>query len=255
MQRLLTLSTVPLGGDMLELVAPFEDGTTAGRLLEKRGDGGYMVIMQTEDAKTRREYLEEEGLAKVIFSHDHGDVVCTQYHPKGIKGASPNSLARPPLTMPGGMMPELDSHAPGPNNPTPVKTRLSPWHACGPDYNVYAPGMKRTEHLSLAGCVLRLQPGDADHEAASRQWEELFGVARSRDLLAFTNARLGFVPGREGQHEGLISITVGVNGRHELGAIKERARRAGVCAEGRITMCGIMWNFVLTGHGEDKGKL
>ena len=152
-------------------------------------------------------------------------------------------------------MPELDSHAPGPNNPTPVKTRFSPWHACGPDYDMYSPGMQRTEHLTLAGCVLRLQPGDADHEAAARQWEQLFGVARSRDLLAFTNARLGFVPGREGQQEGLISITVGVNGRAKLDAIRERARRAGVYAEGRIIMCGVIWNLVLTGHGAGKGKL
>ena len=81
-------SAVPLGGDLIELVAPFEDDTTAGRLLEKRSDGGYMVIMQTEDAKKRREYLEKESLARVIFTHDHGDVVCTQYHPRGIKGMS-----------------------------------------------------------------------------------------------------------------------------------------------------------------------
>lgn len=79
---------VPLGGDLIELVAPFKYGTTAGRLLEKRGDGGYMIIMQTEDAKKRRDYLEKQGLAKVIFTHDHDDVVCTQYHPKGIKGMS-----------------------------------------------------------------------------------------------------------------------------------------------------------------------
>jgi hypothetical protein len=77
---------VPLGGDMIEVVAPFKENTTAGKLLDKRGDGGYMIIMQTEDAKKRRDYIEARGLAKVIFKHDHSDVVCTQYHPKGIKG-------------------------------------------------------------------------------------------------------------------------------------------------------------------------
>jgi len=153
-------------------------------------------------------------------------------------------------------MPELDSHAPGPNNPTPLQTRFSPWHACGPDYSEYGPGMQRSEHLTLAGAVLRLQPGDADHEGAARQWEELFGVARSRDLIAFTNARLGFVPGREGQQEGLVSITVGVDGRDRLEAMVERAQRAGVGAGRRIRMGGgVSWDLVLTGHGEDKGKL
>jgi hypothetical protein len=61
--------------------------TTAGRLLSKRGDGGYMIIMQTADATARRSYLENQGLAKVVFSHNGDDFVCVQYHPKGIKGA------------------------------------------------------------------------------------------------------------------------------------------------------------------------
>ena len=73
---------------MIEVVSPINEGTTAGRLLEKRGDGGYMVIIQTEDAKKRREYIEAKGLLKVIFTHEHGDAACVQYHPKGIKGAS-----------------------------------------------------------------------------------------------------------------------------------------------------------------------
>lgn len=70
----------------MQVVAPTKENTTAGRLLEKRGDGGYMVIMQTEDARKRREYIESKGLSKVIWGYDHGDTVCVQYHPKGIKG-------------------------------------------------------------------------------------------------------------------------------------------------------------------------
>jgi hypothetical protein len=160
------------------------------------------------------------------------------------------------LTGAGGMMPELDSHTPGPNNPTPLKSRFSPWHACGSDHKVYYPGMKRSEHLSLEGCVLRLQPGDTGHEDAARQWEEIFGVGRNRDLLAFTNARLGFIPGREGQAEGLDSITVGVNGRDKLDAILARAREAGITSgNGPVEMCGIKWSFGLTGISSSKGKL
>ena len=48
-----------------------------------------MIIMQTEDAKKRREYIESKGLSKVIWGYEHDDVVCAQYHPKGIKGSSP----------------------------------------------------------------------------------------------------------------------------------------------------------------------
>jgi hypothetical protein len=50
--------------------------------------------MQTEDAKKRREYIEAKGLSKVIFGYDHGDVVCVQYHPKGIKGTCRGSVVQ-----------------------------------------------------------------------------------------------------------------------------------------------------------------
>ncbi|KAI4605825.1 hypothetical protein J4E83_010488 [Alternaria metachromatica] len=231
---------IPIGGDFIEVVSPIKPGTTAGRLIEKRGDGGYMIIMQTDDAKKRREYIEAKGLSRVIFEHSYADSVCIQYHPKGIKG---------------GMMPELDSHVPGPKNPTPVQTRFSPWHACGSDIDRYRAGMERTEHLTLEGCVLRLQPGDLGHEAAAREWEAIFGVVRSRDLLAFTNARLGFIPGRQGQPEGLVSITIGVKGQDQYDAILERARQAGVCGNDGIDMCGVKWYLALTGHSATKGKL
>ena len=231
---------MPLSGDVIEVVSPVQERTTAGRLLDKRGDGGYMIIMQTEDAKKRREHIEATGRARVIWGYEHEQTTCVQYHPKGIRG---------------GVMAELDSHAPAADNPTPLSTRFSPWHACGPDYNAYAAAMHRTAHLSVQGCVLRLAPGDSDHEAAARQWEDTFGVVRSRDLLAFTNARLGFVPGRDGLHEGLVSITVGVDGTDKLEAIRARAKEAGVYGHGGVTMCGVQWHFVLTGHGEPTSKL
>lgn len=103
--------------------------------------------------------------------------------------------------------------------------------------------------------MLRLAPGDLGHEAAARQWEEIFGVPRSRDLLAFTNARLGFIPGQEGEAEGLVSVTVGVNGRDKLEGILERAREEGICGDGWINMCGVKWYFVLTAVDGTKGKL
>ena len=37
----------PVGDQFLEIVAPREDGTTAGRYLERFGAGGYMVILQS----------------------------------------------------------------------------------------------------------------------------------------------------------------------------------------------------------------
>ena len=69
-----------------KVVSPSKPNTTAGRLLSKRGDGGYMIIMQTEDASARRDYLQSNKLAQVILNHESEDSVCVQYHPKGITG-------------------------------------------------------------------------------------------------------------------------------------------------------------------------
>ncbi|XP_014554704.1 hypothetical protein COCVIDRAFT_39450 [Bipolaris victoriae FI3] len=231
---------VPLGGDFIEVVSPVKERTTVGRLLDKRGDGGFMIVMQTGDAKKRREYITANKLASVIVEHEYRDAVCIQYHPKGIKG---------------GLMPELDSHTPGPANPNPIGTRFSPWHACGPASESYMRGMEQTGHLALEGCVLRLEPGDVDREGAAQQWEEIFGVSRSGDTVAFTNARLAFISGQDGLPEGLVSITVGVKGKDNHNAILERAQTAGIWSEGCAEMCGIKWYFTLTGHSDDRGKL
>ena len=38
----------PMGNQFLEVVSPVTANTTAGRFLEKHGDGGYMLIIQCD---------------------------------------------------------------------------------------------------------------------------------------------------------------------------------------------------------------
>lgn len=58
-----------------------------------------MIIMQNEDAAARRKYIESRKLAKVIFSHSHGDSECIQYHPKGIAGECDSRSHRVPMFL------------------------------------------------------------------------------------------------------------------------------------------------------------
>ncbi|KAK2812266.1 hypothetical protein FQN50_001624 [Emmonsiellopsis sp. PD_5] len=235
---------VAIGGDILEVVSPIKPNTSAGRLLSKRGDGGYMIIMQNGDAKKQRAHIESKGLGKVIYTHEDENSVCIQYHPKGIKG---------------GMMPELDSHHPTPEFPEPVTSRFSPWHGCGsPYYAFYSACMKRTAELQLAGVTCRLAPGDTDTDAAVQQWAHMFGIPRGDDgCLEFTNVRMKFVPGREGMSEGLAAITIAVKGEERLRGIFDRAAEMGLPrGDGWVDMVGVRWWFVLgDGKGDAESKL
>jgi hypothetical protein len=152
-------------------------------------------------------------------------------------------------------MPELDSHLPSPTNPDPLKSRFSPWHTCGPNYSSYSTGMKRSSHLRLVSAVCRLAPGDLDTQAAAQQWEQLFGVPRERDELAFTNMRMKFIRCGEGEAEGLESITIAVEGEDRFNAILDVAREEGLCGDGWINMLGVKWYFMLVDDGGCKSKL
>jgi len=77
----------PIGNTFLEVVSPKTDGTTAGRLLEKRGgDGGYMVILQADDLAAARAAIHAAGV-RVVDQWDGDGAAFTHLHPKDVGGA------------------------------------------------------------------------------------------------------------------------------------------------------------------------
>jgi hypothetical protein len=74
------------GDQFIEIVAPVRDGTTAGRLLERRGDSGYMLILQTDDFARARARLAEQGV-RTVFAAEYPDIQAVHLHPKDIGGA------------------------------------------------------------------------------------------------------------------------------------------------------------------------
>lgn len=53
---------LPVGDGFLEVVAPIRDGTAATRFLERRGPGGYMVILDTDDLAPWRSHLAKHAV-------------------------------------------------------------------------------------------------------------------------------------------------------------------------------------------------
>jgi hypothetical protein len=78
---------LPVDTILLEVVAPFQEGTAAGRFLEKTGGrGGYMAIFCCDDPDARAKHAEKIGvrIANVIgHSPYHG----VQLHPRDCRAA------------------------------------------------------------------------------------------------------------------------------------------------------------------------
>lgn len=76
-----------IGDQFLEIVSPTEAGTTAGRLLDKRGgDGGYMVLVQTNDLAPFRDRTEQHDVRIVYEARGEG-IRGLHLHPADIGSA------------------------------------------------------------------------------------------------------------------------------------------------------------------------
>jgi hypothetical protein len=76
-----------LGDTFLEVVSPLRDGTSAGRLLDRRGsDCGYMVMFQVPDLAAARARAADLGIREV-FEIELEDIAEVHLHPADIGGA------------------------------------------------------------------------------------------------------------------------------------------------------------------------
>ena len=136
-----------IGDTFLELVSPMRDGTSAGRLLERRGgDCGYMAMLQVEDAAAARERARRLGIREV-FEVELDEVSEAHLHPAEIGGAIVAvSEPRPPAS----------------------------WRWGGPDW----------QRRSAPGAVRGLTVAVADPAAVGSRWREVAGGPVAADFVA-----------------------------------------------------------------------
>jgi len=80
-------AVMPVGTQFLEVVSPQREGTTASRFLDRRGgDGGYMVIMQTDDLAGDRDRLAGLGV-RIVWQIALDDIATVHLHPRDVGGA------------------------------------------------------------------------------------------------------------------------------------------------------------------------
>jgi hypothetical protein len=199
----------PVGDTFLEVVSPTQDGTTAGRLLDKRGgDGGYMVILQIDgDMAAVRRRMAQIGVRIVHQTdRDEGRVQYSHLHPRDV----------------GAAILSLDHMEP--------KGR---WEWGGPDWEKH---VRTDTSLMIVGAELQ---GD-DPDALSRRWAEVLDLPRTQKdgvwTIALTGGELRFVPETDGRGEGVGAFDVKVR---DVAAVKARAAaRGAVDADGEVVLCG-----------------
>lgn len=135
-----------IGDTFLELVSPMQEGTAAGRQIERRGgDCGYMAMLQVEDVAAARERARRLGVSEVL-EVELKDMTEVQLHPTEIGGAIVSlSEPRPPAS----------------------------WLWGGP-------GWKRR---SAAGSVRGLTVAVADAAAVGSRWREVAGGPIPADFV------------------------------------------------------------------------
>jgi hypothetical protein len=192
-------AVLPVGHQFLEIVAPVREGTAGGRYLDRRkGDGGYMVILQCDDHGPRKARVDELGVRKVL-EHDGGDYSIMQLHPRDT----------------GGSFLEIDEQRGGED----VK---GPWMPAGPAWQQAV----RTDVVRGFAAAEIQAP---DPSALAQRWSDILEIPVSvdddgRTALALDNASLRFVTDEDGRGEGLGGVDVIVTGRDRLVAAADARR-------------------------------
>lgn len=156
---------LPVDTILLEVVAPFQAGTAAGRFIDKTGGhGGYMAIFSCADPRERQKNAEEIG---VRTSHviDRPPYLGVQLHPRDCRAAFIEF-----------------NHTTGSDN---IRGAYPP---AGPDWHKAIRGDVTT---ALTEVVLTSPDprGLADH------WSRIIGVSAAGTDITLANCRIRFAEG------------------------------------------------------------
>lgn len=195
-----------LGDTFLEVVSPLREGSTAGRSLERRGgDGGYMVLLQTDALAADRARFDRLGV-RVVWAVELDDIAAVHLHPKDV-GAAIVSFDQPRVP--------------------------AEWPWGGPSWQQHV----RTQRtVGIVGAELQSD----NPQALAARWSQVLDLP-SRPLGDGTFAldlgasaadgrqQLRFVPEMDGRGEGLSAVVL---------------RRAPGATLRDVTLCGTRFVFV-----------
>jgi hypothetical protein len=202
---------MPIGTQLLEIVAPITEGTTAERyLLRRKGAGGYMVITQTDDHPPRRARVEDLGI-RIVGQFDEEGFTNMQLHPADT----------------GGSFLEIDQQAGG-------EDPMGPWSPAGKDW-------QQAIRTDLVSAITAAEMQCEDPEKVATRWSEIIEIDRADvdgvPSIPLDNATLRFVPIADGRPEGLAGIDLACSNPE---AVRDNAaRRKLPVADDHVVLVGM----------------
>jgi hypothetical protein len=156
---------LPVDTILLEVVAPFKDGTTAGRFIEKTaGRGGYMAIFCCDDPDERGRHANAMGVRTAIVI-DHAPYHGVQLHPRDCRAAFIEF-----------------NHTAGSDD------ILGAYPPAGPDWQKF---VRKDVTQALTGVEMQ----SPDPMGLAAHWGKIIGVAADGSELKLPNATFRFVKG------------------------------------------------------------
>jgi len=210
----------PTGHDFLEIVSPTQEGTSAGRYIQRRkGDGGYMVILQVADAVRERERITALGV-RAVEKKDLPEYKYTHFHPSDTAGVL---LSIDQTVAPAGVDPKLW------------------WPPAAKDW---LPHAKSNVTNGLGGVEIQAE----DPDAAAALWSKILARPVEGDIIRLDDdGEIRFVPIADDRGPGVSAFDVKIVDRQ---AVLDRAHKrhhppAHVpSSPAQIELCGCRINLV-----------
>jgi hypothetical protein len=200
---------LPVGDTFLEVLAPVKPDTTAGRFLDRReGDGGYMVIVQTDDLAADRARIAKLGV-RVVWEIAFDDVATVHLHPSDVGGAIVSlDEARPPES----------------------------WRWAGPRWREHA----RTDRvLAIVGVELEA----AEPVALASRWSQVLGHPSARTgareaAIALDGSAIRFAPCESGRADGIRTVDLAATPAGREAALAAARERGLPTRDDSVSICG-----------------
>ena len=201
-------AVIPVGDTFLEVVSPVQEDTTAGRYLQKRkGNGGYMVIVQAEDLDKEKKRVESEGI-KIIWEADRKE---EEVHARGIH-LHPKEI---------GAILSIDTMDPP-----------SSWLWASTNW-------EKKVNTEVSNCLNGVHLQSKDPEIMMKKWEKALGkkgiYINNQFQINLNKSRVVFMEDLDGRGDGIESFEISVKDKK---SIIKSAQDLGLFFDGEIHIGG-----------------